>query len=148
VHIAFVRSTHAHTRIVDLKIDSATQAPGVFTVLTATDLINRVNPICAKLEATGSDPYFSTNWYPVARNLVRYVGEILAIIVASDRYCAEDAADLVEIAYDSLPAVIDAHQAIENESPTVHSHIENNVLFRTHRVVSEKMIHLTVLQSQ
>ncbi|MEE2804705.1 MAG: xanthine dehydrogenase family protein molybdopterin-binding subunit [Pseudomonadota bacterium] len=138
VHVAFVRSTHAHARILKLVIDDAVSAPGVVTVLTAKDLVDRVRPICARLESMESDQYRSTTWHPIATDKVLYVGEIVAMVVASDRYRAEDAAELVEVLYESLPAVVDVHAATGQLAASVHSDIKDNVLFRTHRVVGNE----------
>ena len=134
-HVAFARSVHARARIVSIDVDAARSAPGVIAVLTGRDLQGHVRPISARLEPGGSDLYRQTDWHPVAVAEVRYVGEIVAAVVAADRYRAEDAAELVEVVYDPLPAVVDLETARADDTPPVHAEIGDNVLFHTRRVV-------------
>src|SRR6478736_1575051 len=98
-HAAVVRSQLAHARI-DVDATAALAAPGVVGVLTGADVAALSRPFPAGIE-TGVPQYAA------AIDTVRYVGEPLAVVVATDRYVAEDAAELVEVDYDPLEAVLD-----------------------------------------
>ncbi len=98
-HAAVVRSQLAHARI-EVDATPALTAPGVVGVLTGADVAALSRPFPAGIE-TG------TPQYAAAIDTVRYVGEPIAVVVARDRYLAEDAAELVEVDYDPLDAVLD-----------------------------------------
>jgi len=100
-----VRSGHAHGRIISIDASEALALPGVFAVWTADD-VAALPPIDVRLtNIKGLAPY---RQYVLARDKVRYVGEPVAVVFASDAYTAEDAADLVTIDIEELPAVLDA----------------------------------------
>lgn len=100
-----VRSGHAHGRIISIDAGEALALPGVFAVWTADD-VAALPPIDVRLtNIKGLAPY---RQYVLARDKVRYVGEPVAVVFASDAYTAEDAADLVTIDIEELPAVLDA----------------------------------------
>lgn len=129
LHVAFVRSPHAHARL--LRVDGAPAAgrPGVVAVLTAADL-GAVKPM--RSDATEADVCRSTDWPVLAPGMVRYVGEAVAAVVAVDRYTAADAAALVEVEYEPRPAVTDIDAAIAPGAPRVHEDWPDNVLMRAH----------------
>jgi aerobic carbon-monoxide dehydrogenase large subunit len=108
LYMRVVRSLHAHGRIVSIDIAPALQLPGVAAVWPAAD-VSDIPPIDFRLtRIEGLAPYRQ----PIlARQRVRYVGEPVAVVFASDAYLAEDAADLVEVAVDALPVVLDAAAA-------------------------------------
>ncbi|MBX3551929.1 MAG: xanthine dehydrogenase family protein molybdopterin-binding subunit [Pseudolabrys sp.] len=100
-----VRSGYAHGRIVSVDTSEARALPGVFAVWTADEVAD-LPPIDVRLtNIKGLAPY---RQYVLARDTVRYVGEPVAVVFASDAYTAEDAADLVAIDIEELPAVLDA----------------------------------------
>ena len=99
-HAAVVRSQIAHARIA-VDASAALEAPGVIGVLTGADVIALSRPFPVGID-TGM-PQYAT-----AVDTVRYVGEPIAVVVARDRYLAEDAAELVDVDYDPLDAVLDA----------------------------------------
>ena len=105
LHMRVVRSTHAHGRIAAIDTSAARAAPGVVAVWTAAD-VAAVPPIDFRLtRIEGLDPYRQ----PIlATDRVRYVGEPVAVVFAADAYLAEDAADLVTIEVDELPALLAA----------------------------------------
>jgi carbon-monoxide dehydrogenase large subunit len=124
LHIALVRSQHARARI---KIDTteALKAKGVHAVFTAPDL-----PLTARiLPDCHPNPSLQNPRGPqvLADGQVRYVGEAIAAVVADDRYLAEDAAELVEVDYDALPAVIDLSGALRSGTPYVHDDLQSNL---------------------
>src|SRR5438105_11599252 len=110
LHLRLVRSAHAHGRLVSIEASAALALPGVAAVWTSAD-VAEIPPIDFRLtRIEGLAPYRQ----PIlARERVRYVGEPVAAVFASDPYVAEDAADLVIIEVDDLPPVLDASAAPE-----------------------------------
>src|SRR5262249_61424412 len=97
---AIARSPHPHARLRQLAGSHAAALPGVGGVVTGAELAKLVGPIPSVVKAPV--PYF-----PFAIDKVRYVGEPVAVVVADDRYVAEDALDLIAVDYDVLPAAAD-----------------------------------------
>ena len=128
LHVAFVRSPLAHGRIRGVDADAARAAPGVVAVVTGDD------PEVAgrELRARSSlSSYVETAQPLLARDRVRFNGEAVAAVVATDRYLAEDAADLVVLDGDPLPAVVDARAACAPGcAAVVHEEAPDNVLVR------------------
>lgn len=125
LHCVFVRSPHANARIVSINVDGALSAAGVAGVATGEDLKGMGSVPCA-----GSLPDLKVPHHPaLAQGQVRYVGEPVVAIVADSVYAARDAADLVEIEYESLPAVVDTEKALEKGSPLVHEQFKTNLAF-------------------
>lgn len=116
-----VRSPHAHAAIKKIDTTRAMAMPGVAAVLTGED----VRRLSDSFLVAVKEPI--PQW-ALAIGKVRYVGEPVALVVASDRYLAEDAAELVEIDYEPLPAVIDPLQAIEKSAPLLHESLGANEL--------------------
>ena len=128
LHAAVVRSEHAHARLLKVDVAKARAAPGVALVLTGADLDGVVDPIGAiRREGMGEA---TVPAHPVlAVDRVCYQGQPLALVVASDRYTARDAADLVEIDYEPLPVLVDARESANAKDP-LHAHIGTNVVMR------------------
>jgi carbon-monoxide dehydrogenase large subunit len=102
-HVAFVRSPHAHAAITELRAPEA--APGVLRVLTAEDLEGRVQPFPV-MPLAGAE--LAPEPHPILpREEVRYVGQPVALVVAESRALAEDAAELVEVEYEPLDAIVE-----------------------------------------
>ena len=131
LELAFVRSPWPHARIRSIDAGAARRAPGVAAVVTGADLEGAVAPIRPEMATGGSALYRATDWHPVARETVRYAGEIVAVVAAHDRYLAEDAAVLVDVDYEPLPVIADARSASGEGAPCLHGHAPDNVLFRT-----------------
>src|SRR5689334_1989033 len=121
-HAAILRSTHAHARII--KIDAAVKLPGVVGVLTSTDMPGlKTIPM-----RTGVIPGLERSQQtPIATNKVRYVGDPVAVIIAENRYIAEDALELIEVEYATLGAVTDARASMEPGAPQLHAATPNNI---------------------
>ncbi|XWN31287.1 MAG: xanthine dehydrogenase family protein molybdopterin-binding subunit [Devosia sp.] len=105
-HAAMVTSPHAHARIVSIDTSKAKALPGVIGVYTGEDLATVVDPC----------PSFASPPVPqsaISVGKVRHVGEVVAAVVAEDRYIAEDAAELVEVEWEVLPANVDIEAALE-----------------------------------
>jgi carbon-monoxide dehydrogenase large subunit len=126
-HVAFVRSPHAHARIRAVDVVEAGRLPGVIRILTGSELRSAIKPIRAALK---NPDYRSTDWYPLASDKVRYVGEAVVAVVAESRYLAEDAADQIFVHYEPLPVVANPEIASRPNAPTVHDSIPDNVLLR------------------
>ena len=127
LHAAIVRSPHAHAKIKGIDASAALAMPGVVAVYTGADL-----------EADGvgglpcgfNPPGIKTAPHPaLAMGKVRHVGDGVAVVIAEDRYLAQDAADAVQVDYEPLPAVIDAKKAVAPGAPQLHEEIPNNTSF-------------------
>jgi aerobic carbon-monoxide dehydrogenase large subunit len=112
-----VRSPHAHARILSIDTSPARALPGVAAVLTAAELGAANKPLPNRFPHAAMRYYPP---YPLARDKVHYVGEPVAVVVAESRYLAEDAAQLVEVSYEPLAAVVDMQEALRPDAPVVH----------------------------
>jgi carbon-monoxide dehydrogenase large subunit len=110
-YVTFVRSTQPHARIVSIDVDEARRAPGVDAVFTADDLA--FGPLPPPNFFPQIDPRFMR--WPLAKDVVRFVGEPVAAVVADSRYRGADAADLVVVEYDPLPVVTSLEQSAQGE---------------------------------
>lgn len=117
---AVVRSPHPHARIRGIDLDRARAHPGVAAVIGPDEVQKTLKPFPLSLRAPM--PY-----YPTGVDKVRFVGEPVAVVVATDRYTAEDAAELVEVDYELLPAVVDTDLALEPDAPRLHETAQSNV---------------------
>jgi carbon-monoxide dehydrogenase large subunit/6-hydroxypseudooxynicotine dehydrogenase subunit gamma len=111
-----VRSQFAHAILGGVDTADAAAADGVRAVLTAADLPDVVLPVRTRVIQESLEAYQQA---PLARNRVRYVGEPIAVVVAEDPYAAEDAAELVGVAYDELEPVLDARVASRPDAPAL-----------------------------
>lgn len=126
LHLAFVLSPHAAARIRHIDASEALKAPGVLEVLTGEDLAGLIEPLHAEIVMP---TYQHTDRPVLAREQVRFVGEQVAVVVAEDRYAAQDGAELVQVDYELLPATASIEDAIRPDAPRVHAHIEGNLMF-------------------
>ena len=131
-HLCVVRSPHAAARILSIDVTKARQMDGVLAVLTPKDMRQeRFRPFptrVKRLRADGS-PNLATDYYPLAIDMVRHVGEAVIAVVAETIHQARDAAELVEIDYETSEAVIDTALAAEPDAPHVWSEHPDNVCF-------------------
>jgi len=121
LHAAILRSPHPHAEIESIDCSAARAADGVFAILTGAD----VKALTASLVVGVKAPI---ECWPIAVERARYVGEPVAVVVASDRYRAEDALDLIEVAYRPLPAVVDPLAATATGAPILHPAVKSNVI--------------------
>ena len=121
LHAAVLRSPHARARLLGIDAAPARTLPGVHLVLTAQDLgdLNQPGPLLIPHPAL-THPRTQR---PLAAGEVRFVGEAVAFVVADSRYLAEDAAALIEVAYEPLPAVVDPEAALDPHAPRVHGDV-------------------------
>jgi 2-furoyl-CoA dehydrogenase large subunit len=124
---AIVRSPYAHALISYIDIQDALHAPGVIGVITGADIRREMRPFPVGVPAP-------VEYYPLAIDKVRFMGEPVAVIVADSRYIAEDAAELVQIDYEPLPVVTDVEQALSTQSALVHENVGSNIV--NHRTFS------------
>jgi aerobic carbon-monoxide dehydrogenase large subunit len=125
LHVAFVRSVHARARLRAVGTARTAASPGVVDVATgAQDAFAR-----RRLRAQSAMPGYVLTAQPIlAAHEVRYAGEPIAAVVATDRYSAEDAAALVDVEYEPLPAVVEAELAARDGAARVHADAPGNVL--------------------
>ncbi len=124
---AFVRSMHAHAVINGIDAEAARAMPGVVAIYTMADFAALVpGPLPQTLPAPILKQ--SHTYYPLAHDEVCHVGEAIAIVLAESRAQAEDAAALVQVDYDPLPAVADCRQALAPDAPKVHRDAPDNLV--------------------
>jgi aerobic carbon-monoxide dehydrogenase large subunit len=122
---AFLRSPHAHARIVDIDISDALEVEGLVAVYTYEDLDGRVaEPL--PLLIPHPSLHAPKTGYVLANGVVHHVGEAVAMVVATDRYIAEDAADRIRVEWDVLPAVVGLDAAFA-ATTSVHQDVADNV---------------------
>ncbi len=127
LHACFVRSPHPHARVLSIDTEAAKQAPGVAAVFTA----NEINPKCEPFVgiALHRPGHRSAPQSLLAADRAVWQGQPVAIVVADTRAEAEDAAELVNIGWEPLPAVADQVQAIAPGAPVIHPELGDNVAF-------------------
>lgn len=128
LHVAFVRSPHAHAAIRAIDTTAARQLPGVRAVLTLDDLAQALMRRRMPLGFRSAKLPEDVTPFVLANGEVAFVGEAVALVVADTRYIAEDAAALVDVDYEVLPAVADCRSALAASSPRVRREAPSNVL--------------------
>jgi len=128
LHVAFVRSTEAHARIVSIDASAALEREDVEAVFTGADLTDMAAPCVFFWKPPGVDVRVPDHW-PLARDKVGYVGQCVAAVIGRDKYSVVDAAEEVLVEYDPLPVVVDPEAALEDASPTVHDDYDTNSVF-------------------
>ncbi|MGH7817434.1 MAG: xanthine dehydrogenase family protein molybdopterin-binding subunit, partial [Candidatus Binatia bacterium] len=125
LEVAFVRSPYAHAKVFALRSEKALKCPGVLGVFTAEDLPTHAS----QLPNTGRQPsVHSVTDFTLASSETRYAGEAVAVVLAENRYLAEDGAELVEVDYQPLPACASLESALLPSTPLVHAQFESNLV--------------------
>ena len=119
-HLAFKRCDIAHGRITSLDTSAAESMDGVEAVFSGAQIAEFLAPMPI------GTPFPSPDHRAVANDVVRYVGEPVAVVVARDRYVARDAADAIRVEYEELPAVIDPEEAMKGSPSVIHKDFANN----------------------
>jgi len=144
LHLVVVRSPHAHARLRDVDLAAARRRPGVVAAIDGAAVWRALGPLphgarkrgeAARLRALDPTlvPVLRLETQPlVAVEVVRYVGEPVALVLATDRYPAEDAAEQVAVAYEPLPALVDLEAAARPDAPRVHADLPDNLSLRLH----------------
>ena len=123
---AFVRSEVAHARVVDIDVSATLDIDGVLGIYTHEDLEGDfANPLPLLIPNDGL--FAPKTQYALARAEVCYVGEVIAMVIARDRYIAEDAASAIRVQYEPLDVVADLERAAQPDSPVAHSDMDDNV---------------------
>jgi 2-furoyl-CoA dehydrogenase large subunit len=125
LHAAILRSSHAHAAIASIETAAARALPGVASVITGPDLAEITTNLLASVR-------IPIDARPIATDRVRYVGEPVAVVVAVDRYVAEDALDLIDVNYAPLPVVVDPLAALGPDAPVLHEATGANLVSDRH----------------
>src|SRR2546426_3655483 len=151
LHVAFVRSIYAHARIAGIDVTEAVRAPGVVAVYTGKDIATKVGPVpCAAALPDLKVPDYRV----VATDKALFVGHPIAAVVATDKYLARDAVDLISVDYEDLPAVVDV-EASAKGGTVIHEQFGNNIAYTltsgegdidaamksADTIVSQRMVH-------
>ena len=123
----YLRSPHAHARIVRITADKAKKAPGVIAVVTGAELAKVMTPwvgVLTHLKGLKSAPQ-----YAIAVERACWQGEAVAAVVAKTRAQAEDACELIEVTYEELPAVTDPETALDAKTPVIQPELGDNLCF-------------------
>ena len=126
-HVVFLRSPHAHAKIVGIDAAAAKRMPGVIAVVTGEELAAVITPwvgVLSHLKGLKSAPQ-----HAIAIDRVCWQGEAVAAIVATSRAVAEDAAEIVAVEYEELEAVTDMRTALDPETPVIHPSLGDNLAF-------------------
>jgi 2-furoyl-CoA dehydrogenase large subunit len=122
---AILRSPYVHARIRAIDCSEAARAPGVVAIITGADAKALTRPFAVGVQAP-------VKYYCIAVDKVRFVGEPVAVVVARDRYLAEDALDLIQVDYEPLPAVVDPERALDPGAPVLHEEAGSNLACHRH----------------
>ena len=125
LYAAMLRSPHAHAKINSIDITSAVGARGVVAVYTGADIEGVLNGIPCAWVPPGADLVAVTH-PAIAKDVVRYQGDAVAVVVAEDRYQAEDALELINVDYEILPSVTNPEAAMKPGAPQLHEDAPNN----------------------
>src|SRR5213595_1812586 len=151
LHVAFVRSIYAHARVGGVGAGEALKAPGVVAVYTGKDVAEKIGPVpCASALPDLKVPDYRV----LATDKALFVGHPIAAVVATDKYAARDAVDLISVEYEELPVVVDVEAAAKGGA-LVHENFGDNIAYKltsgegdidaamksADKIVSQKMIH-------
>ena len=126
-HVAFLRSPHAHARIVAIDTTAAKQSPGVVAVVTGAELAKVMTPwvgVLTHLKGLKSAPQ-----HAIAVDRACWQGEAVCAVVAKTRAQAEDACELIDITYEELPPVVDPEMALDSKTPVIQPDLGDNLCF-------------------
>src|SRR5262245_20748144 len=135
LHVAFLRSWDAHARITRLDLSRAHEHPGVVGVYGHEDLGE--HDVVLPLMIPHPSMEHPHTQFLLAHDEVFYVGQTIAMVVAESRYVAEDALELIEIEYESLPVIVDVDEAVKEGSPLVHEDAPGNVAAHLVQIVGD-----------
>src|SRR4028118_403823 len=128
VHMSMLRSPFARAKVTKLDVSAALERPGVVAAFTGADLAEDWPggvPCAAVVSEEQKTPFFP----PLVTDEVRHVGDVVAVVLASDRYAAQDALEFIEVDYEPLPAVVNMEDALAEGSPLVHEDLGTNECF-------------------
>jgi carbon-monoxide dehydrogenase large subunit len=126
-HVVFLRSPHAHARVVRIEADSAKEFPGVVAIVTGAELSKAISPwvgVLSHLKGLKSAPQ-----HAIAIDRVCWQGEAVAAVIATSRALAEDAVEAVLVEYEVLAPVTDMRSALDPQTPVIHPSLGDNLAF-------------------
>ena len=129
LHAVILRSPYAHAIITSINTEEAATMPGVVGVFTGQDFEELPPLPCAWQAQSGQIPNYVNMPRVLEIDRVRHTGAGVAVVVAEDRYIAEDAVGLIEVDYEPLPVVVDAEKATQPDAPQLHENAANNICF-------------------
>ncbi|MGX9961994.1 xanthine dehydrogenase family protein molybdopterin-binding subunit [Roseomonas sp. F4] len=125
----FVRSPHAHARILGIDTAAARALPGVVAVFTAAEVAGLGhNPAVSEIHDAAGRRHVEPHRPPIPTDRVRHVGEVVAMVVAESLAAARDAAEMVAVDYDALPAVVRGDDALRAGAPQLHDQAPGNLV--------------------
>jgi carbon-monoxide dehydrogenase large subunit len=129
LHAAFLRSPYAHARIRRIEASHARAMPGVHAVYVAADLGDywKPGPLLVSPPPVEGRIFNERTQVPLAKDKVKHVGEPVALVIAESRYLAEDAANMVEVEYEPLPAVVEIDKALDPATALIHDDLDSNL---------------------
>ncbi|GIU94725.1 MAG: aldehyde dehydrogenase [Gaiellaceae bacterium] len=125
-YVHFVRSPYAHAKILSIDVSKALAVKGVYGTLTGDEVALQTDPFFQ----IASEPGAHVRDYALAVGKARYVGDPVAAVVAETRELARDAAELVEVEYEPLPAIVDARRALDEDAPILHEECGGNLAWQ------------------
>ncbi len=134
-YASFVRSPHAHAKIKKIDTAAAKKMPGVVDVLTGQQIVDDKigNLICGwMIHSKDGSPMKMGAWPAMAPEIVRYVGNAVAVVIAETRNQARDAAEAVNVTYEELPAAASIAAAIAKGAPQIHPEAPGNIIYDWH----------------
>lgn len=134
LHMSVYRSDKPYAKVISINAEKAKALPGVYGVYTWQDIASQVKPAVATSRMAD---YQSTAIYPLANGVVRYVGEPIAVVLASSRYIAEDALHLLEVSLEPLNIEFDPVKASQANAPLLHEELTSNILVKRSFVKGE-----------
>ena len=121
LNAAILRAPHAHAEIDNIDASEALARPGVAAVITGEEVKDHCDPFLVALR----QPLYQ---WPVAVGRTRYTGEPVAVVIADDRYIAEDSLEFIQVSYKTLPAAIETEEAVKEGAPLVHQEAGTNLV--------------------
>jgi 2-furoyl-CoA dehydrogenase large subunit len=126
LHMGFVRSPYAHAQILDIDVSAALEMPGVRCIMTGAQVAEQAEPFLQ----IGAEPGALVEDYGIATDRVRYPGEPVVMIVAESPRLVQDAAELVNVEYEPLPAISRSEDALDTDN-LLHPQVGSNVIFNS-----------------
>jgi carbon-monoxide dehydrogenase large subunit len=128
LHFALLRSPFAHAKVTNLDVSGALEQPGVVAAFTGEDLADEW-PGGVPCAATVTEDQNTPFQPPIVTDEVKYMGDVVAVVLATDRYKAQDALEFIEVDYEPLDVVVDMESALEDGAPLVHEDLGTNECF-------------------
>jgi carbon-monoxide dehydrogenase large subunit len=135
-HVAILRSIYGHAKINSIDTSAAKALPGVIAVYTGAEFQRFTGPMPHGGGEGGGGPkgMVGIDTYPIEPEVVRHVGQAIAVVVATDRYIARDALELLVVDYAPLPVIVDMEEAIKPGAPQLYDNVPNNLAFVWNKV--------------